>query len=64
MNLTYAQLLEKLKGLSPEQLEQTATVWCNSAEEALPVYDFSPVIPEDKLDGILDVGHFTLTIAY
>ena len=62
--MTYAELLEKLKAMSPEQLAQDATVWLNDAEEAVPVFDFSPVIPEDKLDGVLDVGHFTLAIHF
>jgi hypothetical protein len=36
-NMTYKQLIEKLQTFSPEQLEQTVTVWNVWTDELTPV---------------------------
>ena len=64
MNLTYKQLLEKLKSLNEEQLNQNVTVSLDLTEEAVPVKDLVTVNDGDFLDGVLDVGHAVLSVDF
>jgi len=63
--MTYKRLIEKLQALSPEQLEQTVTVWNVWTDEFTPVCG----VTENKegseiLDtNVLDHGHAVLELS-
>ncbi len=62
--MTYKQLIEKLQTCSPEQLEQTVTVWNVWDDEFTPVSG-APVNKEgsETLDtDVLDYGHIVLEL--
>ena len=50
-NMTYKQLIEKLQAFSPEQLEQTVTVWNVWTDEHIPVAG----IPKNKTKIVLEL---------
>ena len=56
--MTYAELLEALNKLNPEQLNQTATVYNGSVDEYYPVNGCSVV----AFDDVLDKDHFFIEI--
>lgn len=64
MNITYKQLIEKLKTLNEEQLNQNVTVYLDLSEEAIPVKDMVFIEEGDFLDGVLDKGHAVLTVDF
>lgn len=64
MHITYRELLEKLKVIPDERLDDIATVSLDLSEEAMPVTDLVEVLRGDILDGVLDIGHWVLTIDF
>ena len=62
--ITYRELLEKLKTLNEEQLNQTATVSLDLAEECAAINYVSEVQAPDFLEGILDNGHIVLGVNF
>lgn len=63
--LTYGQLLERLYELTPEQLQQTVTVYSMDSDETFGMLDTDVVGQEDPQDvrpegDVLDQGHFYL----
>lgn len=64
MNITYRQLIEKLKTIPAERLDDNATVSLDLTEEAIPVKDLVIVQKGDFLDGVLDVGHAVLSVDF
>lgn len=56
--MTYRQLLQQLLELSPEQLNQTATLYSIRDDEFVPVYGWDTT---DNDSQILDPDHFILT---
>ena len=63
--LTYAQLLEKLYKLTPEQLGQTVTVFNLDNMETFGMLGADTTGQEHEQDlrpeeGVLDLGHFYL----
>lgn len=57
--MNYKTLLERLQGFTPEQLEQTATVYCRDYDE----YFIVTVIGEtDESCDVLDSGHKILKV--
>lgn len=62
--MTYKQLLEQLKAMPKERLDDDATVWNYYTEEFFPVgklvenKEHSPVLDTN----VLDYGHFVLEI--
>ena len=52
-NMTYKQLIEKLQAFSPEQLEQTVTVWNVWTDELTPVVN----IPKNKTKILLELNN-------
>lgn len=57
--LTYAELLENLKAMPPERLNDTATVYVPGAGE------FYPVMTTEVLDvsqDVLDPGHWVVVV--
>ena len=50
-NMTYKQLIEKLQTFSPEQLEQTVTVWNVWTDEHISV----AAIPKNKTKIVLEL---------
>lgn len=57
---TYAELLEKLKCLTPEQLKQNVTVYCAEQDEYFPVT--ATATAAEETNDVLDDGHFYLNI--
>lgn len=57
--LTYQDILERIQALTPEQRQQTATVWDEQDDEFHPVV--STVTTDETCDA-LDPGHFVLGI--
>jgi hypothetical protein len=51
--MTYKQLIEKLQALSPEQLEQTVTVWNVWTDELISVVN----IPKNKTKIVLELNN-------
>jgi hypothetical protein len=51
--MTYKQLLDKLQDLSPEQLEQTVTVWNVWTDEHI----FVAGIPKNKTKILLELNN-------
>ena len=62
--MTYKELLTHLKRLNKEALEQTATVYLEQTDEAIPVKQIDFTASGGPLDGVLDDGHVILTIDY
>ena len=63
--LTYAQLLEQLQKLTPEQLAQTVTVYNLDNDETFGMLGADVTGQEDEQDlrperDVLDLGHFYL----
>lgn len=62
--MTYADLLQRLQTLTPEQLQQDVTVYDMDDEETYALNDCDVVGEEDEqIDGpagVLDDGHFYL----
>jgi len=56
--MTYRQLLHQLLELSPEQLNQTATVYSIKDDEFVPVYGWETTDSEEQ---VLDPNHFVIT---
>tara|TARA_B100002019_G_scaffold246597_1_gene224552 strand:+ start:4778 stop:4996 length:219 start_codon:yes stop_codon:yes gene_type:complete len=56
--MTYQQLLDQLQELTPQQLNQTATLYSIKEDEFVPVYsgDFT-----DSDEQVLDANHFVIT---
>jgi len=56
--MTYRQLLQQLLELSPEQLNQTATLYSIRDDEFIPVYGWDTTADDSQ---VLDPDHFVLT---
>ena len=56
--MTYKELLDKLKSLSNDQLDQTVTVFHGSTDEFYPAHSTGITHEND----ILDANHFYLEI--
>jgi len=56
--MTYRQLLHQLLELSPEQLNQTATIYSIKDDEFVPVYGWETTDPDEQ---VLDPNHFVIT---
>ena len=56
--MTYQHLIEELKKMSQEQLEQDVTVFVSSLEEYMPVFSVAVAATMD----VLDPGHIVLEI--
>ena len=56
--MTYRQLLQQLLELSPEQLNQTATLYSIRDDEFIPVYGWDTTSNDEQ---VLDPDHFVLT---
>ena len=56
--MTYAELLETLTKLNPEQLNQTVTVYHGSVDEYYPVNGCNII----AFDDVLDKDHFIIDI--
>ena len=50
--------------MTPEQQAMDTTVFCDLAEEAIPVKSLTTVQHNDILDGVLDVGHPVISIDF
>jgi hypothetical protein len=59
-----SQLAKQILALPPERQNDTATVSCDLAEEAIPVKSLTTVQENDILDGVLDVGHPVISIDF
>lgn len=57
--LTYQDILERIQALTPEQRQQTATIWDKQQDEFLPVV---ATMTTDETCMALDPGHFVLSI--
>lgn len=57
--LTYRELLNRLQKLTPEQLNQSVTVYHGSVDEFFPVYTTDVTYTDDDR---LDFNHFYLEI--
>ena len=62
--MTYKQLAEQILALPPERQNDTATVSCDIAQEAIPVKSLISVQKDDILDGVLDIGHVVISIDF
>jgi hypothetical protein len=62
--LTYRQLLEKLLTLSDSELNQTATVSLDIAEESVSINYVAEIQKGDFLEGVLDDGHIVLGVNF
>ena len=60
--LTYRKLLEILKDLPDNELDNTATVCLLNVVEAYGISGFNHVSDDDNFSDILDVGHPILYI--
>ena len=60
--LTWNDLLERLKRLPAERLEDTATVHAGGLNEFYPVEGFGVSKDGDAADGVLDHGHLYLEV--
>lgn len=60
MNLTYRNLLKGLKAMTPEQLDQTATIFVKDSDEFFPVCQAKAALAHET--DVLDEGHFYLVI--
>ena len=56
--MTYRQLLQQLLELSPEQLNQTATLYSIRDDAFIPVYGWDTTADDSQ---VLDPDHFVLT---
>jgi hypothetical protein len=63
--MTYKRLIEKLQALSPEQLEQTVTVWNVWTDEFTPVCGLNENKERSKIfnTNVLDHGHAVLELS-
>jgi hypothetical protein len=59
--MTYAELLQELQKLTPEQLNQDVTVFISEQDEYYPLKGDYP-FPESDCDDVLDNGHRYLVI--
>ena len=57
--MTYRELLEKLKQLTPDQLEQDVTVYLSDLDEYHPAWQ---VDVADEEQSVLDEDHIFLTV--
>ena len=57
--MTYKELLEKLKDLSVEQLNQNVTVHLTEVDEFVPVRGVWTIVVDGECD-VLDEGHLIL----
>ena len=57
--MNYKTLLEQLQGLTPEQLEQTATVYCRDYDE---YFIITAIGETDESCDVLDSGHKILKV--
>ena len=57
-SMTYAELLDELQQLSPEQLKQNVTLYSIAEDEFVPAY-----MPDvtDSEEQVLDPNHFVIT---
>lgn len=60
--MTYAELLNELEKLTPEQLHQTVTVYVSGVDEFYPVVGDYPFPESDDTCDVLDPGHKYLVI--
>ncbi len=58
-SLTYADLLERLQQMSPEELQQAVTVYPEDIGEFFSITEISTVEEED-VNNVLDAGHVYL----
>lgn len=59
--MTYRELLAKLQAMTPERLDDDATVYDSSVDEYHPVNEMQVA---DESNGVLDVGHRFLTFNF
>jgi len=64
MNITYLQLLERLKKMSGEELNQNVSIAMDDSEEVLPVKKVDTTTKGDWTDDILDRGHIVLRVNF
>lgn len=64
MNLTYQQLLDRLKKLSKEELNQNVSIAMDNSEEVLPVKKVDLSMKGDWTDDILDRNHVVLRVDF
>lgn len=62
--MTYRDLLNQLKDLSQERLDDDVTVYLTLSEETIPVNSSFTVSNSDPQAGILDEGHFVLQVDF
>ena len=63
MAMTYRELIDMLKDLTPEQLEQTDTVYVSGEDEYYPLVDDYPCcVADESVNDVLDDGHPYLVI--
>ena len=61
--MTYAQLLQQLQNATPEQLNQTVTVYVSGEDEYYSLVDDFPVCTATESDcDQLDEGHLYLVV--
>lgn len=60
--MTYAELFEAMKSFSPEQLNQTVTVYVQGEDEFYPVVQDFPLVESDENCDVLDPDHKYLVI--
>lgn len=56
--MTYKELLEFLKTLTDDELEQNVTVYLSSNDEYIPVIETDKTVEND----VLDDGHVIITV--
>ena len=63
MSIKYRDLLENIQAMTPEQLDQTVTVYVSGVDEFYSlVQDFPIVIAQPENNDVLDPGHLYLVI--
>lgn len=62
--MTYRDLLNQLKDLPQERLDDDVTVYLALSEETIPVNSSFTVSNSDPQAGILDEGHFVLQVDF
>lgn len=60
--MKYRQLLEELKGFTPEQLDQDVTVHVSGVDEFYSLVGDDPIVESDETCDVLDPGHKYLCI--
>lgn len=62
--MTYRDLLNQLKDLPQERLDDDVTVYLALSEETIPANSSFTVSNSDPQAGILDEGHFVLQVDF